>query len=165
LPILIPLKKIDMLEKLAQIQEKVPLLIMAGTCSKHIDGNFGDITMLRKLLREIRTVNKEHPGSPILLFDLRQRVPGLAKEEFDDSILELAESEGYQLVRHLYPEFLSKQDLELMVSDCEGIFYCAIIIRPRKDQLSTRRGWPQIPVHMQRVQIKSACLLPQWLAD
>jgi hypothetical protein len=35
----------------------------------------------------------------ILLFDLRQRVPDLNKEEFDNSILELAESEGYQLVR------------------------------------------------------------------
>jgi hypothetical protein len=84
----------------------------------------------------------------ILLFDLRQRVPDLNKEEFDNSILVLAESEGYQLVRHPYPESLSKQELELMVPDGDGIFYCAIIMRPGKDQLSTRRGWPQIPVHM-----------------
>ena len=33
--------------------------------------------MNRKLLREIWTANKEHPGSFILLFNLRQRVPGL----------------------------------------------------------------------------------------
>ena len=121
--------------------------------------------MNRKLLREIRTANKEHPGSPILLFELRQRVPELNKEVFDDSILELAESEGYQLVRHLYPESLSKHELELMIPDGEGIFYCAIIMRPGKDLLSTRRGWPQIPVHMRRVQIRGACRLPQWLAD
>jgi hypothetical protein len=86
----------------------------------------------------------------ILLFDLRQRVPDLNKEEFDNSILELAESEGYQLVRHLYPESLSKHELDLMVPDGDGIFYCAIIMWPGKDLLSTRRGWPQIPVHMRR---------------
>ena len=103
--------------------------------------------MLRKLSHEIKSANKEHPGSPILLFDLRQRVPDLDKEEFDDSILNLAESEGYQLVKHLYPESLNKQELELMVPDGEGNFYCAIIMRPGKDLLSTRRGWPQIPVH------------------
>ena len=121
--------------------------------------------MLRKLSREIKFANKEHPGSPILLFNSRQRVPGLNKEEFDDSILVLAESEGYQLVRHLYPEYLSKHELELMVPDGDGIFYCAIIMRPGKDLLSTRRGWPQIPVHMRRVQIRGVCRLPQWLAD
>jgi hypothetical protein len=121
--------------------------------------------MNRKLLREIRTANKEHPGSPILLFELRQRVPDLNKEEFDNSILELAEAEGYQLTEHLYPESLSKHELELMVPDVDGIFYCAIIMRPGKDLLSTRRGWPQIPVHMRRVQIRGACRIPQWLAD
>jgi len=73
-------------------------------------------------LREIRTANKEHPGSPILLFDLRQRVPGLNKEEVDDSILELAQSEGYQLIRHLYPGNLNKQELELMVPDGGNLF-------------------------------------------
>ena len=52
-----------------------------------------------------------------------------------------------------------------MVPDGEGNFYCAIIMRPGKDLLSTRRGWPQIPVHMRRVQIRGACRLPQWLAD
>jgi hypothetical protein len=62
------------------------------------------------------------------------------KEKFDDSILELAESEGYQLVRHQYPESLSKHELELMVPDGDGNFYCAIIMRPGKDLLSTRRG-------------------------
>jgi hypothetical protein len=121
--------------------------------------------MNRKLSREINFANKERPGSPILLFDLRQRVPGLDKEEFDDSILDLAESEGYQLLRHLYPECLSKQELELVVSDGDGIFFCAIIMRPGKYLLSTRRGWPQIPVHMRRVQIRGACRIPQWLAD
>jgi len=101
--------------------------------------------MNEKLLQEIRTANKEHPWSPILLFELRQRVQDLNKEEFDNSILELAESDGYQLTEHLYPESLSKHELELMVSDGEGNFYCAIIMRPGKDLLSTRRGWPQIP--------------------
>ncbi len=35
---------------------------------------------------------------------------------------------------------------KIKVSDGEGIFYCAIIIRPGKDLLLTWRGWPQIPV-------------------
>jgi len=37
-----------------------------------------------------------------------------------------------------------------MVPDGEGIFYCEIIMRPRKNLLSARSGWPQIPVHMRR---------------
>jgi hypothetical protein len=80
----------------------------------------------------------------ILLFDLRQRVPDLNKEEFDNSILVLAESEGYQLVRHPYPESLSKQELELMVPDGDGIFYCANAARERsvidKERLATNTG-------------------------
>jgi hypothetical protein len=89
----------------------------------------------------------------------------LNKKEVDDTILELAQSEGYQLIRHLFPECLSASELDLMVPGGEGIFYCAIIMRPRKNLLSARRGWPQIPVHMLRVQIRGACRVPQWLAD
>jgi len=94
-----------------------------------------------------------------------QGLPGLDKEEFDESILELARSSSCQLIKHHYPELLTKQELDLTVPNGFGDYYCAIVIKPGELQLSTRRGWPQIPVHMRRVQISGACRIPQWLAD
>jgi len=83
-------------------------------------------TMNRKLIHAISVVSKANPGVPVLLADLRKRLPGMSKSSFDKAILNLAQSGEYFLTRHFYPGNSTEQEKELMIPDGAGNFFIAI---------------------------------------
>ncbi|MBI5591666.1 MAG: hypothetical protein HY881_14425 [Deltaproteobacteria bacterium] len=87
--------------------------------------------MNEKLIQAIKLETREHPGAPVLLSDLRRRLPGMRKVIFDKAVLELARSGRYFLSKHFHPASSTRAELSLMVPAGDGEFYCAI--NPREE--------------------------------
>ncbi|MFH0996407.1 MAG: hypothetical protein V1844_13080 [Pseudomonadota bacterium] len=87
--------------------------------------------MNEKLMQAIKLETREHPGAPVLLADLRKRLPGMRKVIFDKVVLELAKSGRYFLAKHFHPASSTKAELALMVPASDGGYYCAI--NPREE--------------------------------
>ncbi|MBI5591979.1 MAG: hypothetical protein HY881_16045 [Deltaproteobacteria bacterium] len=87
--------------------------------------------MNEKLIQAIKLETREHPGTPVMLADLRRRLPGMRKVIFDKAVLELARSGRYFLAKHFHPASSTKAELTLMVPAGDGEFYCAI--NPREE--------------------------------
>ncbi len=151
--------------------------------------------MNAKLIQEIKLETQEHPGAPVLLADLRKRLPWMRRVIFDKAIIELAKSGRYFLSKHVRSESSITAGLSLMVSDGEGGYYYAInpsdvavaaLIAPQLAQgpprkgkspllqknihdagnLATRKkGRPPVHEHMRRVQIRPGYRVPAWIAD
>ena len=136
--------------------------------------------MNRKLLHAISAISKANPGVPVLLADLRKRLPEMNKSSFDKTILDLAKSGEYFLTRHFYPGNSTEQEKELMIPDGAGNFFIAINslfsgndeVSPTREKKripeelkSSKRGRIPVPEHLKRVQIRPSYRLPQWLAN
>ena len=140
--------------------------------------------MNRKLIHAISVVSKANPGVPVLLADLRKRLPEMSKSSFDKAILDLAQSGEYFLTRQFYPGNSTDQEKELMIPDGAGNFFIAInslfidrspgkvgVSPPieKKQMLEelkpSKRGRIPAPEHLKRVQIRPSYRLPQWLVD
>jgi hypothetical protein len=105
-------------------------------------------------------------GAPVMLHELRRDLPGMNKVRFDKEVLDLAKSGEYFLIRHEHPGSLTVQDSAWMIPDGEGGFYYAINPRLESKPASPRRrGRPPVPAHLKRVHLKSACSVPQWIAE
>jgi hypothetical protein len=150
--------------------------------------------MKEKLIQAINLEKREHPGTPVLLADLRKRLTWMRKVLFDRAIIELAKSGRYSLSKCFSPESSTKAELSLMTPDGQGGYYYTINPKddaaaepaptplsqgqirsgktpsPQKDipdagNLSTRkRGRPPLSENIRRVQIRPGYRVPAWVA-
>lgn len=117
-------------------------------------------------------------GDPVFLADLRELLPGMSKNDFDQAILTMAEN-GYFLTKHFHPAQATDAEKEsFFIPDGEGNFYIAI--NPRDDAkipkeppkaAPVRRGGsregagrPAIKTKTKRVPLAGA-RIPGWLMD
>jgi len=136
------------------------------------------VALREKLEKAIRS---ERPGMPVMIADLRKTLPGTHPADFNQAVLDLAESGNYFLARHFHPAQSTKMELELMIPDGAGNYYIAI--NPREGEMgsvekcpeATDRksgrggsragaGRPAVKTKIKRVPLSGA-RIPGWLMD
>ncbi len=121
-------------------------------------------------------ISKERSGMPVLLADLRERLPDMTRWNFDKAILAMAKN-GYFLSRESRPPgSLTDAEKAAMVPDGAGRFYDTINIHsdagspaektPASGRGGMRKGSgrPVIKTKSKRVGLGFA-RIPGWLAD
>jgi hypothetical protein len=122
--------------------------------------------MNKLLMRMIEIESREVLGAPVRLSNLRERLPGMSKSDFDQDILDLVKSKKYFLIRHFFTESLTDQEKEMMISAGEDNFFYQIDLCPGAGQKSsTRPGRPLIPELLRREQLGRSIRLPKWIVD
>jgi hypothetical protein len=81
-----------------------------------------------QILEAIRSLEPV-AGVPVSTQRLRNRLPGLAKNDFDAAALELRKKQQVFLSLHHDPHNLSPQDRDLLIDGGDGTYYVAIAIR------------------------------------
>jgi hypothetical protein len=121
--------------------------------------------MNKLLMRMIEIESREVLGAPVRLSNLRERLPGMSKSDFDQDILDLVKSKKYFLIRHFFTESLTDQEKEMMISAGEDNFFYQIDLYPGAGQKSSRPGRPLIPELLRREQLGRSIRLPKWIVD
>jgi hypothetical protein len=121
--------------------------------------------MNKFLMQMIGIESRSSLGAPVLLSGLRKRLPRMSKADFEQDVLDLAKSEKYFLTRHYFPESLSDQEKEMMISAGEGNYFYGINPFPGTEIESSRRGRPPAPESLRREQIGRSIRLPKWIVD
>jgi len=84
-------------------------------------------------------ISKERSGVPVLLSDLRDRLPGMNKSDFDLAVLTMAKN-GYFLSKHFHPAQATEAERKTFIPDGEGGFYIAI---NRRDDIEIPKETPK----------------------
>ena len=71
-------------------------------------------------------LDRDWPRADVSLRDLRDRMPGMDKREFDALIVQMAESGEVQLSRHNFPDTIPDAEREGLVEDGKGNFFVAM---------------------------------------
>ncbi len=113
----------------------------------------------------IETESNAALGTPVQLSGLRKRFPRMSKTDFEQDVLDLAKSEKYFLTRHYFPESLSDQEKELMISAGEGNYFYGINSCSETGLKSSRRGRPPVAESLRREQFGRSIRLPKWIVE
>ncbi len=104
-------------------------------------------------------------GAPVRLSNLRQRLPGISKTDFEQDVLDLVKSKKYFLIRHFFPESLTDQEKEMMISAGEDNFYYKIDRCSGTKPKSSRPGRPLISELLRRELFGRSIRLPKWIIE
>jgi hypothetical protein len=81
-----------------------------------------------QILEALRSI-EPNAGVPVSTQNLRNRLPGLSKSEFDAAGLKLRDTEQVFLSLHHDPHNLPQRERDLLIDGGDGKFYVAIAIR------------------------------------
>ena len=121
--------------------------------------------MNRILIRMIGVESRAALGAPVRLSNLRQRLPGMSKTDFEQDVLDLVKSKKYFLIRHFFPESLTDQEKEMMISAGEDNFYYKIDRCSETKPKSSRPGRSLIPELLRREPFGRSMRLPKWIIE
>jgi predicted ATPase len=121
--------------------------------------------MNKLLMQMIGIESRATMGAPVLLSGLRERLPGMSKANFEQDVLDLARSRKYFLTRHYFPESLSDQEKEMMISAGEGDFFYEINLSAETGIKSSMKGRMPVPELLRREQFGRSIRLPKWIVE
>ena len=121
--------------------------------------------MNKLLMRMIGIESRAALGAPVLLSGLREKLPEMSKADFEQDVLDLAKSDKYSLIRHFFPESLSEQEKEMMISAGEGNFFYGINSCSKTELKSSKRGRPPISESLRREPFGRSIRLPKWIVE
>ncbi len=121
--------------------------------------------MNKLLMQMIGVESRAAMGAAVLLSGLRERLPEMSKADFEQDVLALAKSRKYFLTRHYFPESLSDQEKEMMISAGEGDFFYKINPCAATGLKSPKKGRPPLPERLRREQFGRSIRLPKWIIE
>jgi hypothetical protein len=121
--------------------------------------------MNKLMMQMIEIESRAALGAPVRLSGLRQKFPRMSKADFEQDVLDLAKSEKYFLTRHYFPESLSDQEKEVMISAGEGNYFYGINPCSGNEIETPRRGRPPVPESLRREQFGRSIRLPKWIVE